>query len=193
MTFIARREASQANNTHLLGVATTVTVYTYPTANANPQNSGPTIPVAAIVGGVVAGMLLAVMVSAGWVCWGKSIRRSAAKRQREAVSPIAIYNKDQDCSSSPSRKHFTKRDSTRFRTLQRRSLEYKHTSHSSLVLQKRRSDLQVTMMEKCVIETLTIGGRRKCHYHPSLIVGRMLHFLHLHWCQKYQNRSYCAR
>lgn len=83
MSFMARREASQLNNTHP-GVVTT-TVFTYPTiTSAAPQTSRGTIPVAAIVGGVIAGMLLAIILTAGWVCWGKSIKRTEAKQRSEA-------------------------------------------------------------------------------------------------------------
>ena len=82
MSFIAR-QASQANNTLQL---LTTTVYTYPTTYPVPQKSETTIPVAAIVGGVIAGMLLAFIITAGWVFWGKSIKRTAMKKRTEAVS-----------------------------------------------------------------------------------------------------------
>lgn len=114
MSFIAR-QASQANNT--LQPSTT-TVYMYPTTDPVPEKSGTPLPVAAIIGGVIAGMLLAFIITAGWVCWGKSIKRTAAKKRREAVSSkCPTGNKYQVCSSSPFRKPSTKRDTTHFITL----------------------------------------------------------------------------
>lgn len=161
MSFIARQQASQANNTLQL---LTTTVYTYPTTNPGPQKSGVPVPVPAIVGGVIAGILLALILTAGWVCWGKSIKRTAAKQQSEVVSlNCNIYDKDQVCLSSPSRKHFTKRDSTHFIMLRRRSLEYKHTNHSSLVLQERRSDSRATIIEKWMLKKSMIRAQ-KYHY-----------------------------
>ena len=86
MAFVARQDASSATNTRLLVKFVTTTVFPDPTANAATfQDMGGSIPVAAIVGGVVAGMLLAILVTAGWVYWGKSIKRKSAKEQREAV------------------------------------------------------------------------------------------------------------
>jgi len=87
MSFVARREVSQANNTRLLLELVTTTIFTYPTAkDPISQKSGVSVPVAAIVGGVTAGMLLAFIVTASWVYWGKSIKRTAAKEQSETVS-----------------------------------------------------------------------------------------------------------
>jgi hypothetical protein len=86
MSFIARREASQVNDKRLI-LAVTTTVFTYPTTTDTiSQNAGEPVPVGAIVGGVVAGILLAVIVAVGWIYWGKSIRRTVARQQSEAVS-----------------------------------------------------------------------------------------------------------
>lgn len=43
------------------------------------------VPVPAIAAGVVGGAILAILVTVGWVCWGKSIKRSSIKQMREAV------------------------------------------------------------------------------------------------------------
>ncbi|KAJ6611768.1 hypothetical protein B0H10DRAFT_345082 [Mycena sp. CBHHK59/15] len=42
------------------------------------------IPVGAIVGGMVGGAVLAILCMAGWVVWGKAVRRMKEKRKREA-------------------------------------------------------------------------------------------------------------
>lgn len=195
---MARREASQLNNTHP-GVVTT-TVFTYPTiTSAAPQTSRGTILVAAIVGGVIAGMLLAIILTAGWVCWGKSIKRTEAKQRSEAVSPSChTHNKDKVFLSSPSRKHSTKRSTIRFITLQLRSLEYRHINHSSLVLQGKRLDSRATTMEKWGMEMwgmeMSMIGDQKYHCRHWSIRRRLLRFLLLQlWSQRGQNRSCCVR
>ncbi|RDB21208.1 hypothetical protein Hypma_011340 [Hypsizygus marmoreus] len=74
-------------NSRLLIEVVTTTMYTsYPSAGgtATPGKRGTSVPVAAIVGGVVGGALLAIMVTVGWVCWGKSIKRAQLKEWREA-------------------------------------------------------------------------------------------------------------
>lgn len=65
---------------------TTTTVFVNPTVVTEPtQLPKVSVPVAAIVGGALAGILLAVMASVGWVYWGKSIKRKTMKRHTEAV------------------------------------------------------------------------------------------------------------
>lgn len=165
MPFVAR-QAPQASSQSPVPTSTT-TVYAQPTVtNAPPQNSGVTVPVAAIVGGVIGGMVLAIIITAGWMCWGRSIKRSAAKERSEAVSPNRhTHNKDQIPLSSSSRKQYTKLDPTQCVMQQCRSHKYKHTDHYLLVLQRKRSGLrekigEMRMMGKRKTKRLTISSRR---------------------------------
>ena len=86
MSSITRRDTSPATNTnHPLKFITT-TVFANATAEAViSEHSGQSVPVAAIVGGAVAGMLLAIIVTAGWVYWGKSIKRKMARERMDTV------------------------------------------------------------------------------------------------------------
>ncbi|KAJ7694081.1 hypothetical protein B0H17DRAFT_1330044 [Mycena rosella] len=43
------------------------------------------IPVGAMVGGLVGGAVLAILVTAGWLLWARAIRRSRAQREKEVV------------------------------------------------------------------------------------------------------------
>ncbi|KAF9002010.1 hypothetical protein BDQ17DRAFT_567666 [Cyathus striatus] len=52
-----------------------------PSGTINPHAS---VPVGAIAGGVVAGAVLAVLATIGWLWWGKTIRRQQAKQRKEA-------------------------------------------------------------------------------------------------------------
>jgi hypothetical protein len=66
---------------------TTTTVITQPTAPTFPSNlSHQPIPIAAIVGGIIGGASLAVLVTTGWICWGKSLERQRLKERLEIVS-----------------------------------------------------------------------------------------------------------
>jgi hypothetical protein len=56
------------------------------------DDHGPRVPVAAIAGGVVAGALLAIIATIGWIWWGRSLDRSAAKQRREAVR-FSLYSR----------------------------------------------------------------------------------------------------
>lgn len=70
----------------LAQVVTTTLFQANPTQSAATHGSTTAIPVGAIAGGVAAGALLAVVVTTGWICWGKSIKRGNAIRQKEVVS-----------------------------------------------------------------------------------------------------------
>ncbi|KAH6918858.1 hypothetical protein BKA70DRAFT_1137123 [Coprinopsis sp. MPI-PUGE-AT-0042] len=67
---------------------TTTTFYGHPpyTADPLPTDTPPRVPVAAIAGGVVAGALLAIAATIGWIWWGRSLDRSVAKDRREAAT-----------------------------------------------------------------------------------------------------------
>jgi hypothetical protein len=66
---------------------TTTTFYGHTpyTAEPLPTDTPPRVPVGAIAGGVVAGALLAIAATIGWIWWGRSLDRSVAKDRREAV------------------------------------------------------------------------------------------------------------
>ena len=65
---------------------TTTTVITQPTAPTFLNFSHQPIPIAAIVGGIIGGASLAVLVTTGWICWGKSLERKRLKERLEIVS-----------------------------------------------------------------------------------------------------------
>lgn len=67
---------------------TTTTFYGHPpyTADPLPTETPPSVPVGAIAGGVVAGALLAIAATIGWIWWGRSLDRSVAKDRREAAT-----------------------------------------------------------------------------------------------------------
>jgi hypothetical protein len=73
---------------------TTTVVITQETATPFPSDlSHHAIPVAAIVGGIIGGASLAVLVTTGWVCWGKSLKRKQLKERLEIVGTqtLTIY------------------------------------------------------------------------------------------------------
>ncbi|KAJ7285570.1 hypothetical protein C8J57DRAFT_641091 [Mycena rebaudengoi] len=52
------------------------------TTDAASKN-GTRIPVGSIVGGMAGGVVLALLLTAGWILWGKALRRTKEKQQRE--------------------------------------------------------------------------------------------------------------
>ena len=65
---------------------TTVIPSGTPTTTIITGDGSPPIPIAAIVGGTVAGVLLAVGMVVAWVLWGRCIKREQQKEKRELVS-----------------------------------------------------------------------------------------------------------
>lgn len=66
---------------------TTTTVF--PSSSTVPSAAGGSssqLPIAAIAGGTSAGAVLAIAIVIAWTIWGRSIKRSRAKQQKEAVS-----------------------------------------------------------------------------------------------------------
>lgn len=57
-----------------------------PTATIVEGDGSPPVPIAAIVGGTVAGVLLAVGIVVAWVSWGRCIKREQRKEKQELVS-----------------------------------------------------------------------------------------------------------
>ncbi|KAI0637315.1 hypothetical protein C8Q77DRAFT_1097021 [Trametes polyzona] len=61
-----------------------------PTAAAISEAKGADIPVAAIAGGTVAGVVLAFAAVIGWTWWGRSIKRKKAKEIKEALAVLQV-------------------------------------------------------------------------------------------------------
>jgi len=61
----------------------TATVFVGPT-DAPTTSSKSSVPIAAVAGGVLAGIFLAILVAIGWMCWGRAIRRAQLKQRRQA-------------------------------------------------------------------------------------------------------------
>jgi len=65
---------------------TTTTLISVPTIAVSSNGSGVSVPVAAIVGGVCAGVVLAIAAVLGWKLWGRSIeRQQQAEHDRRAI------------------------------------------------------------------------------------------------------------
>ncbi|KAH9901673.1 hypothetical protein C8Q73DRAFT_678592 [Cubamyces lactineus] len=74
-------------------ITTTITsggTSSLPTAAAISQQNRSDIPVAAIAGGTVAGVLLALVAVIGWAWWGKCIKRQKAKEVKEALAVLQV-------------------------------------------------------------------------------------------------------
>ncbi|KAF9451240.1 hypothetical protein P691DRAFT_757519 [Macrolepiota fuliginosa MF-IS2] len=70
--------------TSRLGVEVVTTTIFSPTPSAGSAlNARPSLPVPAIAGGVVAGAVLAVVVTFIWIWWGKKIKETKQKQQEE--------------------------------------------------------------------------------------------------------------
>jgi membrane protein implicated in regulation of membrane protease activity len=51
---------------------------------------GTSVPIAAIVGGVVGGMVMAVFLVIIWKHWGRKIKRTERQRRKEAVRSLIL-------------------------------------------------------------------------------------------------------
>jgi hypothetical protein len=74
----------------------TLTVYSSPTSTQSglptlSGGGGASVPIAAIVGGVVGGVALAIFLVIIWKHWGRTIKRTERQRRKEVVrSPRAF-------------------------------------------------------------------------------------------------------
>lgn len=96
MPFIDVQSQSTLSSFLVAAHVSTVTVYNQPTVSASPiPQQTQTVPVGAIAGGAVGGVCLAVVMVVAWTTWGRSIERTKAKQQMEAVRDeyIQIINK----------------------------------------------------------------------------------------------------
>lgn len=64
----------------------TTTLWDTPTSAVTYTNSGTSIPVGAIAGGIVGGASIAIAVVITWIIWGRSISRAQRKQEKELVS-----------------------------------------------------------------------------------------------------------
>ncbi|THV08058.1 hypothetical protein K435DRAFT_772364, partial [Dendrothele bispora CBS 962.96] len=67
----------------LVGATTTTVVIHQPTTASTSSTQVNTIPVAAIAGGTVGGVVLALIILWAWQVWGRSIKRTDAKKKKE--------------------------------------------------------------------------------------------------------------
>ncbi|KAF8633736.1 hypothetical protein AX17_004392 [Amanita inopinata Kibby_2008] len=66
---------------------TTTTVITYPTSPTFPSSSQ-SIPVAAVIGGVIGGAVFAGLMTVGWILWGKFIKKRQAEESLQLASHL---------------------------------------------------------------------------------------------------------
>lgn len=81
---------SPATNPRLEVEVVTTTILSISPTSGPDVNARPSLPVPAIVGGVVAGAFLAVAITFIWVCWGKAIKKSRQKQQQEMVCNVSL-------------------------------------------------------------------------------------------------------
>ena len=62
-----------------------------PPAAAATVKSGDNLPIAAIAGGAVAGVVLALAAVVFWHLWGRSIKRKEAEKRKQAVSTLPPF------------------------------------------------------------------------------------------------------
>ena len=55
------------------------------------SGGGASVPIAAIVGGVVGGMALAILLVIIWKHWGRSIKRTERQRRKEVVRSRILF------------------------------------------------------------------------------------------------------
>ncbi|KAK7693051.1 hypothetical protein QCA50_002616 [Cerrena zonata] len=74
-----------------------------PTTTIFTGDGSPPVPIAAIVGGTVAGVLLAVTVVTAWMLWGRSIKREQRKQKRELLRALEVRENTRRNASSSGR------------------------------------------------------------------------------------------
>ncbi|KAI0670716.1 hypothetical protein C8Q78DRAFT_1037542 [Trametes maxima] len=86
-------------------ITTTITsggVGSLPTVAAVSQPRTSDVPVAAIAGGTVAGVMLALAAVISWAWWGKCIKRKKAKEVKEALAVLQVRENTRKNASSSS-------------------------------------------------------------------------------------------
>src|SRR6267154_3506902 len=74
----------------------TLTVYSSPTSSQSglptlSGSGGASVPIAAIVGGVVGGVALAILLVIIWKHWGRVIQRTERQRRKEVVRSRILF------------------------------------------------------------------------------------------------------
>ncbi|KAI0781285.1 hypothetical protein BD413DRAFT_464631 [Trametes elegans] len=102
-----------------------------PTVAAVQQHRSANVPVGPIVGGTVAGFVLALAVVIGWVWWGKCIKRKKAKEVKEALAVLQVRENTRKNASSLSHPASQYRPAFSFRTQQQRRVTFVPDTPSS--------------------------------------------------------------
>jgi hypothetical protein len=69
-------------------VVTTTIFSPSPTADSGKHSSS--VPVPAIVGGVIGGVVLAIVVTLIWLFWGREIKKTKRKQEEEKVYVFSL-------------------------------------------------------------------------------------------------------
>lgn len=75
----------------------TTTIFS-PSPSTDPSGqSTSSVPVPAIVGGIIGGVVLAVAITFIWICWGREIKKTKRKQEEEKVYVFSLIPSTARC------------------------------------------------------------------------------------------------
>ncbi|KAF6764931.1 hypothetical protein DFP72DRAFT_1058737 [Ephemerocybe angulata] len=176
-SYAAFTTTTAASSTGLLGRRATIvteTLFRAPPSPLPKPHSGneSRIPIGAIAGGVVAGALLAVFVTIGWVWWGRSIDRAAAMQRIEANKEIFLVsatrrNTIRNAGGQGISRPRPQGAASRYRALHGRSLESEKQVKFATVVVAGPMALALSHDEKEKEKEKPAGGGAQRHLAPN--------------------------